>query len=62
VLLQVLLASGGTKVVNARLQPAAPGIEVAVPRVMDQLQRAINPESAPPTPTTSGGPPASGSP
>ena len=47
VLLQVQLARGGTKVVNARLQPAAPGSEVVVPRVMDQLQRAINPQSAP---------------
>jgi hypothetical protein len=48
VLLQVALATGGTKVVNARLQPAAPGSEVVVPRVLDQLQRTINPESAPP--------------
>jgi hypothetical protein len=49
VLLQVQLASGGTEVVNARLGPASPGSEVVVPRVMDQLQRAINPQSAPPT-------------
>jgi hypothetical protein len=48
VLLQVQLATGGTKVVNARLQPASPGSEVVVPRVLDQLQRALNPESAPP--------------
>jgi hypothetical protein len=50
VLLQVQLASGGTKVVNARLQPAAPGIEVVVPRVVDQLQRAVQPDAgaAPP--------------
>jgi hypothetical protein len=47
VLLQVQLATGGTKVVNARLQPASPGIEVVVPRVLDQLQRALHPESAP---------------
>lgn len=47
VLLQVQLASGGTKVVNARLQPAAPGIEVVVPRVLDQLQRTLHPENAP---------------
>jgi hypothetical protein len=47
VLLQVRLASGGTKVVSARLQPAAPGSEVVVPRVLDQLQRALHPESAP---------------
>jgi hypothetical protein len=47
VLLQVQLSSGGTKVVNARLQPAAPGIEVVVPRVLDQLQRTLHPESAP---------------
>jgi hypothetical protein len=47
VLLQVQLATGGTKVVNARLQPAAPGSEVVVPRVLDQLQRALHPESAP---------------
>jgi hypothetical protein len=46
VLLQVQLASGGTKVVNARLQPAAPGIEVVVPRVVDQLQRAVQPDAA----------------
>jgi hypothetical protein len=46
VLLQVQLASGGTKVVNARLQPAAPGIEVVVPRVLDQLQRAVQPDAA----------------
>jgi hypothetical protein len=48
VLLQVQLAGGGTKVVNARLQPASPGSEVVVPRVLDQLQRALHPESAPP--------------
>jgi hypothetical protein len=47
VLLQVQLATGGTKVVNARLQPSAPGSEVVVPRVMDQLQRGLHPESAP---------------
>lgn len=47
VLLQVRLATGDTKVVNARLQPTAPGSEVVVPRVMDQLQRAVNPDSAP---------------
>ena len=47
VLLQVQLSSGGTKVVNARLQPAAPGIEVVVPRVLDQLQRTLHPEDAP---------------
>jgi hypothetical protein len=47
VLLQVQLAGGGTKVVNARLQPAAAGSEVVVPRVMDQLQRAINPQNPP---------------
>src|SRR5580704_1914472 len=47
VLLQVQRISGGTQVVNARLQPAAPGSEVVVPRVMDQLQRAVNPRSAP---------------
>jgi hypothetical protein len=54
VLLQVQLASGGTKVVNARLYPATPGNEVVVPRVLDQLQRALHPESAPPAdaPTT----------
>jgi hypothetical protein len=55
VLLQVQLASGGTKVVNARLQPAAPGSEVVVPRVMDQLQRTVNPGSAP-APDASGQP------
>jgi hypothetical protein len=47
VLLQVQLAAGGTQVVNARLQPASPGIEVVVPRVLDQLQRALHPGSAP---------------
>jgi hypothetical protein len=47
VLLQVQLATGGTKVVNARLQPASPGSEVVVPRVLNQLQRALHPESAP---------------
>jgi hypothetical protein len=47
VLLQVQLATGGTKVVNARLQPASPGSEVVIPRVMDQLQRALHPESVP---------------
>lgn len=47
VLLQVQLATGGTKVVNARLQPASPGSEVVVPRVLDQLQRALHPETAP---------------
>jgi hypothetical protein len=47
VLLQVQLATGGTKVVNARLQPTAPGSEVVVPRVLDQLQRILHPESAP---------------
>lgn len=47
VLLQVQLATGGTKVVNARLQPTAPGSEVVVPRVLDQLQRTLHPESAP---------------
>jgi hypothetical protein len=47
VLLQVQLATGGTKVVNARLQPSAPGSEVVVPRVLDQLQRSLHPESAP---------------
>ena len=47
VLLQVQLASGGTKVVNARLQPAAPGSEVVVPRVLDQLQRTLDPTRAP---------------
>ena len=47
VLLQVQLATGGTKVVNARLQPSAPGNEVVVPRVMDQLQREAHPEHAP---------------
>jgi hypothetical protein len=47
VLLQVQLATGGTKVVNARLQPSAPGSEVVVPRVLDQLQREAHPESAP---------------
>jgi hypothetical protein len=46
VLLQVQLASGGTKVMNARLQPPAPGIEVVVPRVLDQLQRAVQPDAA----------------
>jgi hypothetical protein len=30
------------------LQPVSPGSEVVVPRVLDQLQRALNPESAPP--------------
>lgn len=47
VLLQVQLASGGTKVVTARLQPAAPGSEVVVPRVLDQLQRTLDPTRAP---------------
>ena len=47
VLLQVQLATGGTKVVNARLQPPAPGSEVVVPRVLDQLQRTLDPASAP---------------
>ena len=47
VLLQVQLATGGTKVVNARLQPASPGSEVVVPRVLNQLQRERDPESAP---------------
>jgi len=47
VLLQVQLATGGTKVVNARLQPASAGTEVVVPRVLNQLQRALHPESAP---------------
>jgi hypothetical protein len=47
VLLQVQLATGGTKVVNARLQPASPGSEVVVPRVLVQLQRELHPESAP---------------
>jgi hypothetical protein len=47
VLLQVRLTTGGTKIVNARLQPAAPGSEVVVPRVLDQLQRELHPESAP---------------
>jgi hypothetical protein len=47
VLLQVQLAAGGTKVVNARLQPPAPGNEVVVPRVLDQLQRTLDPASAP---------------
>jgi hypothetical protein len=47
VLLQVQLAAGGTKVVNARLQPASPGSEVVVPRVLDQLRRALHPQSAP---------------
>jgi hypothetical protein len=47
VLLQVQLATGGTKVVNARLQPVSPGSEVVVPRVLNQLQRALHPESAP---------------
>ena len=47
VLLQVQLATGGTKLVNARLQPASQGSEVVVPRVLDQLQRALHPESAP---------------
>jgi hypothetical protein len=45
--LQVQLAAGGTKVVNARLQPPAPGNEVVVPRVLDQLQRTLDPASAP---------------
>jgi hypothetical protein len=47
VLLQVQFAAGGTKLVNARLQPVAPGNEVVVPRVLDQLQRGLHPESAP---------------
>jgi hypothetical protein len=47
VLLQVQLATGGTKVVNALLQPASPGSEVVVPRVLDQLQRALHPDRAP---------------
>jgi len=47
VLLQVQLATGGTKLVNARLQPASPGSEVVAPRVLDQLQRTLHPESAP---------------
>jgi hypothetical protein len=47
VLLQVQLAGAGTKVVNALLQPASQGSEVVVPRVMDQLQRILNPGSAP---------------
>jgi hypothetical protein len=47
ILLQVQLATGGTKVVNARLQPASPGSEVVLPRVLDQLQWALHPESAP---------------
>jgi hypothetical protein len=47
VLLQVQLASGGTEVVSALLQPASPGSEVVVPRVMDQLQRILHPGSAP---------------
>jgi hypothetical protein len=47
VLLQVQLDTGGTKVVNARLQPPAPGNEVVVPRVLDQLQRTLDPASAP---------------
>ena len=47
VLLQVQLAAGGTKVVNARLQPISSGSEVVVPRVLDQLQRVLDPESAP---------------
>lgn len=40
VLLQVLRSTGGTEVVNARLQPAAPGTVVVQPRVLEQLQRA----------------------
>jgi len=47
VLLQVQLATGGTKVLNARLQPASPGSEVVVPRVLSQLQWGLYPESAP---------------
>jgi hypothetical protein len=47
VLLQVRLATGGTEVVNALLQPVSPGSEVVVPRVLDQLQRTLHPESAP---------------
>jgi hypothetical protein len=42
VLLQVQRAAGGTEVVNARLQPAAPGAAVVQPRVLEQLQRAAN--------------------
>ena len=40
VLLQMLRATGDTEVVNARLQPAAPGIVVVQPRVLEQLQHA----------------------
>src|ERR1700722_404150 len=47
VLLQVQLANGGTKVVNARLQPASPGTEVVVPRVLNQLHRSLHQQSAP---------------
>jgi hypothetical protein len=47
VLLQVQLATGDTEVVNARLQPASPGSEVVVPRVLNQLDRALHPDSAP---------------
>jgi len=47
VLLQVQLATGGSKVLSARLQPTSPGSEVVVPRVLTQLQRALQPESVP---------------
>jgi hypothetical protein len=41
VLLQVQRAAGVTEVVNARLQPAAPGTVIVQPRVLEQLQRAV---------------------
>jgi hypothetical protein len=50
ILLQVQLAAGGTEVVNARLQPPAPGSAVVQPRVRDQLQRALEPELQTPVP------------
>jgi hypothetical protein len=42
ILLQVQRA-GSTEVVNARLQPPAPGSAVVQPRVLEQLQRAMQP-------------------
>ena len=34
-------------VARGRAQPAAPGSEVVVPRVLDQLQRTLDPTRAP---------------
>jgi hypothetical protein len=40
VLMQIRRSAGGTEVVNARLQPPAPGISVVQAQTLEQLQRA----------------------